>query len=105
VSEGVGLAVEELKHLAGGERCFVVGGDHGLRSWGEPTTPSSWPTGSSASLMAGHHPSPKCASSGRCQLFTHSQNANHHNRTQQKLPDHTKAILLKLAHSIHIVVS
>jgi len=72
---------------------------------GEPTTPSSWPTGSSASLMAGHHPNPKCASSERYQLFTHSQNANHHNCTQQKLPDRTKAILLKLAHSIQVVVS
>lgn len=33
-SKGIGLAVEELKHLAGDERCFVVGGDHGARSWG-----------------------------------------------------------------------
>ena len=72
---------------------------------GEPTTPSSWPTGSSASLMAGHHPNPKCALSGRCQLFTHSQNTNHHNRTWQDTQLHTKAILLKLAHSIQIVVS
>lgn len=31
----------------------------------------------------------KCASSGRCQLFTHSQNANHHPHTRQKIPGRT----------------
>ena len=72
---------------SGGGRCFeaIMG-----RVVGEPTMPSSWPTGSSASLMAGHHPNPKCASSGRYQLFAHSQDTNHHNRTRQKIPGRTQ---------------
>ena len=43
-----------MKRLAGGERCFVVGGGAIVgRVVGEPTTPSSWPTGSSTLFTTG----------------------------------------------------
>ena len=94
-----------MKRLAGGERCFVVGGAIVGRVVGEPTTPSSWPTGSSTLFTTGQPSELSALYRGGASSFAYSQDTNHHNCTWQKLPDHTKARLIILAHSIQIVVS